>query len=405
MSRTGYFNHNMRTSVHCAAGSIIRIPALFDGLGAKRVMLLSDAGLKEAGLVEKIINIFNTMPSGNLPKLVGVFTDVAPDATCKSINQALAYAREVSADSILAVGGGSVMDAAKAVKYSLHHNLLDIGEVLQLGVKMESWPLAKRINIPHIAVPTTAGSGAEMTAAAVLYNEETKVKCNLIAPYIEADIAVLDPNVTVGLPPSLSASTGMDALTHALEAIASPAANHFTDAEAIAAAQLIERSLPLAIANGADIDARSSMLQASTMAINAFVGSMNAMPVHNCAHAFGAVCNIPHGDANGVCLPIVMEALPALYIPHVDRLARALNMAPGGIGGQELLDAIVAHIRAFQLEVSCAIDFSRWEVTPDCMTNVVQAIATDPVAAYYPIPSAVSQQIVNKALGNHDSSS
>jgi len=398
MSKTGYFQYSMRTAVHCAPGSIIRLPNLFAGMGAKRILLLSDAGLKQVGIVDQIVSVFENMSSGNMPKLVGVYPEVTPDAGCNAVNAALAYAREVSADAILAVGGGSVLDAAKGVKYGLHHSLTDFREVVSGGLRMESWPKAQPITIPHIAVPTTAGTGAEVSAAAVFLDEETGIKCNLAVPFIEADMAVLDANLTIGLPDFLTASTGMDALTHALEGVASPGANHFSDAHSILAAQLIEKTLPKAVANGKDVDARNDMMQASTLAINGFVASLKAIPVHNCAHAFGSLYHVPHGDANAVLLPIVMEALPEFYLPNAKRLANALNMDTNG-SDEALLSGVIERIKSFQQEIGCATDFKRWGAKVEDMEKIVMAIASDPAALFFPIPIDRIQKIAIKAAG------
>jgi len=398
MSKTGYFQYNMRAVVHCAPGSIIRLPNLFAGMGAKRVLLMSDEGLKKVGIVDQVIDVFENMSSGNMPKLAGVYAEVSPDAGCNTINAALAYARQISADAILAVGGGSVMDASKGVKYSLHHNISDFREVVSSGFKMETWPNAQPIPIPHIAVPTTAGTGAEVSAAGVYQDEETDIKCNLAVPFIDADMAVLDANLTIGLPDFLTASTGMDALTHALEGVASPSANHFSDAHSILAAQLIEKTLPTAVKEGGNVDARNDMLQASTMAINGFIASLNAIPVHNCAHAFGRLYHVPHGDANAVLLPIVMEVLPEFYLPNARRLANALNMDVEG-SNDVILAAVVERLKALQEEIGCATDFKRWGAKVEDMENIVMAIATDPAALFYPIPPDRIQQIAIKAAG------
>ncbi|NIB40071.1 iron-containing alcohol dehydrogenase [Pseudomaricurvus alkylphenolicus] len=398
MSKTGYFQYNMRTAVHCAVGGIVRLPSLFEGLGAKRVLLLSDAGLKQVGIVDKVVQVFENMNSGTTPKLVGVYPEITPDAGCDAVNAALRYAREIAADSILAVGGGSVLDAAKGVKYALHHNLTDFREVVDGGIRLESWPSAQPISIPHIAVPTTAGTGAEVSAGAVFLNEETGIKCNLAAPFIEADMALLDAQLTVGLPAGLTASTGMDALTHALEAVASPSANHFSDAHALLAAQLIEQNLPKVVQNGKDIDARNNMIQASTMAINAFMMSLNAIPVHNCAHAFGGLYHVPHGDANAVLLPIVMEALPEFYAANASRLAQALNL-DSNASGESLLADVVEHLRQFQQRIGCATDFKRWHVSVEDLERQIVAIASDPAALFYPIPVDRIQRIATKAVG------
>ncbi len=399
MSSTGYYQYNMRAVVHSGYGSIIRIPALLQGLGARRVLLISDAGLKAAGVVDRVAATFDTWQSGTMPTLAGIYTDISPDAGSSTVNACTAYARQIAADAILAVGGGSVLDAAKGVKYALHHQLLDIGDALQSGIRIEAWPAARHLGIPHLAVPTTAGTGAEVSAAAVILNEETGIKGGLAVPFLEADIAVLDPQLTLGLPPGLTASTGMDALTHALEGIASPSANPFTDAHCILAAQLIEQYLPAAVENGKDVEARTQMLTASCMAIDGYVAALNATPVHNCSHAFGALYHIPHGDANGVFLPIVMEVLPELYIPNAGRLARALNLPANGNSGAALLADVIGRVRDLQRRTGCHTNLARWKVQAQDMEQIVMAVATDPLAVFFPIPPEKIQEITLKAIG------
>ena len=398
MSSTGYFQYNLRTVVHCAAGATLRIPSLFEGLGGKRVLLLSDQGLKQAGIVDHVASVFDN--SGCGPQLVGVYTDIAPDAACDTLNAALSYAREIAADSLLAIGGGSVLDAAKGIKYALHHNLIDVRDAIQAGIKIEAWPLAGPMGVPHIAVPTTAGTGAEVTPVAVLYNETLGIKGNILAPFIEADVAVLDANLTRGLPPKITAATGMDALTHAIEAITSPNANHFTDAQALLSARLIVDNLPTAVHAGQEVDARSTMLQASTMACSAFSNALNAAPVHNCAHAFGALYHIPHGDANAALLPIVMEALPEFYVPQAQRLAAALGLDGGGNSGELLLIDVIERIVALQRDIGCASDFAAYDISPHDGDKIAAAIAADPAAMFYPIPVEAITGIVARAIGH-----
>lgn len=400
MSTTGYIQYNMRTVVHSAPGSIIRLPALFEGMGAKRVVLLSDQGLKQVGIVDQVIKVFENGQQGKGAQLVGVYDEIAPDAACDTINAALRYAREVAADAILALGGGSVLDASKGVKYALHHQLTDVRDAIQGGIKLESWPKAQPMGIPHIGVPTTAGTGAEVSCGAVLYNEETGIKCNLLAPFMEPDMAVLDANLTLGLPASLTASTGMDALTHAVEGVASPIANHFSDAHCFTSAQLIEKNLPLAVANGNNIDARNAMLQASSMAINGLVAALNAMPVHNCAHAFGALYHIPHGDANAVLLPICMEELRDFYRPNAHRLAKALNLVVDeSEDADTVLNKVIARLRAFQQQIGCLTDFARYNIPQADLERIIMAISADPAAIFFPMTPAQIQAIALKAMG------
>lgn len=387
----------MRTVIHCAPGSIIRIPALFEGLKAKRVILISDKGLLEAGIVDQIVDVFR-FNAGSSVALAGIYTDIAQDASCESVNRATAYAREIAADAILAVGGGSAIDASKGVKYALQHGLTDIADALQSGLKLEAWPDFPMSGIPHIGVPTTAGTGAEASPIGVFLNEKLDIKSNLISPGLDPDIAVLDANLTLGLPAFLTSSTGMDALTHALEAVTSPVANPMTDAHAFAAAQLIVENLPLVIEDGSNIIARSTMLQASSMAIDAFFGALNAIPVHNCAHAFGAMYHIPHGDANAALLPVVMEAAKPFYLGQGMRLAKALNLPAQNKSDEELVDDSIAFLKEFQKKVGATNNFSRWNVKAEDKEEIAYAIASDPAAMFFPMPAAMVDAIVDQLL-------
>ncbi len=392
MSSSHYYQYNMRSTIHCAAGSVIRIPALFEGMGAKRVVLFSDIGREQAGIVDQIKAVFASC-SSNKAVLVGVYTGISQDAACQSVNAATAYARSVAADAILAVGGGSVLDASKGVKYSLQHGATDIADLLQSGIKIDAWPSCQHSGIPHIGVPTTAGTGAEVSPVAVFYNEALGIKTNLVAPFLEPDMAVLDGNLCLGLPDFLTAATGMDALTHALEAVASPTANAMTDAHAFHAAQMIVENLPKVIDNGKDVVARSNMLQASSLAIDAFGGSLNAIPIHNCAHAFGGMFHIPHGDANAALLPVVMEACPEFYAGKGQRLAKALNLSQNG-SDQELLGNCIKFLKDFQQRIGCTTNFKRWEVNQDKQDAIYHAIASDPAAMFYSIPPTAMAKIV-----------
>ncbi len=399
MASTQYYQYNQRTIVHSGENCSARLPKWFSGFGVSRILLLSDAGLAKAGIVERVAAIFESNDNSAPSLLAGVHAEIAPDASFESVDIALQFARDIEADAILAVGGGSVMDAAKGIKYALSKGAANMAEVLSGPMKMETWPKAQPISIPHIAMPTTSGTGAEISSVAVLYNEVDNIKSSLISPYISADMAVLDPSLSVGLPPALTASTGLDALTHALETVASPRSNHMTFARAIYAAQLIEQSLPKAVSDGANIEARADMMQASTMAMDAFSMVIGPVPVHNCAHAFGATHHIPHGDANAVLLPIVMKMLPEFYLPSAERIAGALNMSCDELSGQELLDRIVAKLCDFQRSVGCVTDFSRWNVNEHDADKVLKAIVNDPGYGFFPIPEDKARLIITEAIG------
>jgi len=388
----------LRTGIYSGSNSRALVPSLFQGLGAKRVVLFSDRGLESAGIVEKVADIFKLTGHGTGPELVGIYLDIAQDAESRCINSAARYTREVGADALLAVGGGSVLDTVKGVKYVLHKGLADIKEAIPGGLLYESFPKANFIPIPHIAIPTTAGTGSEVSPIAVIFNEEIQMKTNIIHPFINADMAILDPDLTVGLPPAITAFTGFDALTHAIEALASPTATALTDAHALHAIRLIEKNLPVAVSDGANLVARMDLLQASLMGITAFSFALNAIPVHNLAHAYGALFRIPHGLANAVFLPVVMEFVPQLYLPKAAELAAALNVDVKDDSPQAALAKVVEKIRLLQHKVGLPADFADFNITEEALQETIPAVMRDPAALSFPMPkeliAAIGQKVV-----------
>lgn len=398
MLSTTFSQFSMRTAIYSGSNTRALVPDLFRGLGAKRVVLFSDSGLEKAGVVDKVAQIFDLTPHGVGPELVGIYLDITQDAESKCVNDATRYAREVGADALLAVGGGSVLDSVKGVKYSLHNGLTDINEAIPGGFKFESFPEATYMPIPHISIPTTAGTGSEVSPIAVIYNEEIKLKTNIINPFISADIAVLDPDLTVGLPPMITAFTGFDALTHAIEALASPNATALTDAHALHAIRLIEKSLPVAVSDGGNIDARMEMLHASLMGITAFSFALNAIPVHNFAHSYGALFRIPHGLANAVFLPVVMENIPSLYLPKINELAEALRVDVKDTDQQGALARVIETIRLLQHKVGLPTDFTEYNISEQDLQRTIPAVAGDPAAVSFPMPKELIQAIGQKVV-------
>ncbi|MBO8172969.1 MAG: iron-containing alcohol dehydrogenase [Bacillaceae bacterium] len=384
----------MRTAVHSGAGSRELIPDLFKGLQSRRVVLFSDRGLEKAGVVEKVVEQFKDADV----ELAGVFLDIEQDAASRCVNEAVHYFRDVEGDGLLAVGGGSVMDTVKGVKFSLHEELTDIKDGLQGGLVNLTWPEANLIPIPHIAVPTTAGTGSEVSPIAVIYHEELKLKTNIIHPFISADMAVLDPELTAGLPPFITAFTGFDALTHAVEALMSPSATALTDAYALQTIRLIEHYLPQAVENGENIEARLQMLQASLMGITAFSFALGPIPVHNFAHAYGAMFRIPHGLANAVLLPVVMEELPELYLPRIHEFGEALRLKVEGKHPQTVLAEVIDRIRDLQQEVGLPADFSDRGVPQDTIQKTVPAVQKDPAGFAFPLSEKVIVAVGEKVF-------
>ena len=395
MKTTSYFEFTHRPEVRSGAGSHILVPDLIQGLGGKRPILFSDKGLTDAGLTQKIKSLFDMVPG---IKLAGVFDEIQQDAKSSNINNGVKYFKECNADSIIAIGGGSVLDTAKTVKWCLNRGVNQVEYVLT-GNVLEVWPEAQPLGIPHVSIPTTAGTGAEISTISVVFNELLNVKCNLMNPYLCSDIAVLDPDLTVGLPPKVTAFTGMDALTHAVEGFFSTKATNFSDAFALHAAKIIVENLTTAVHEGKNVPARANMLQASAMAITAFQAAMANIPIHNLAHTFGAKYGIPHGLANAVLMPSVLKNLPSMYLSKINAFAPALGVVPNAENPQETLEQCINVINALREAVNLPASFDEFNIDAAHIPQLVPAVQGDPSALSFRIPDdiivKVSQEVIS----------
>lgn len=387
---------HLRTSISSGAGARSLLPQMIHGLGGKRAILITDKGLMQAGVAAQIIDLFKDL-QGSV-KLVGVFDEIEQDAKAENITRAVRVVKELQADALIALGGGSVLDAVKGIKWMLDKGYDDMEEVLRKSTR-EFPPEAQPINIPHVAIPTTAGTGSEVSPMAVIYNEKLGQKIVIRTPYLSADMAILDPELTVGLPSSITAFTGMDALTHAIEGYFSTTATPLTDSYALYAAQLIGENLPIAVREGTNLEARGNMLMASAMAITAFGFGNNGVPVHNMAHVFGAKFRIPHGLANSVLLPNVMAALPSLYVSKIRRFAEALGIENLSSNPHECLIKVIEFIRNLRQQIGLPETFAEFNLDPDALQTIVDDVQGDSAAGLFQIPADVITKVTEEVSG------
>ncbi len=285
---------NVPTRIVFGAGLSADFGSELAGLGGSRALVVTEKFLSGLGLPSRIQG---SLEAAGL-QFAGCFDEVVPDSEVELVERGAQVARERGADRIVALGGGSSIDTAKAINLLLSEGgrLLD-----HQGVQTLTRPL-----LPLIAIPTTAGTGSEVSTAAVIHDAATRTKVSFVDRHLAPALAVLDPELTLTLPARVTAATGMDALTHAIEAYVGLEASPFSDALAAQAIQLVYEHLEQAVANPSDLDARSGMLLASTLAGIAFSHSMVGV-VHAMAHALGGLCRVPHGEANGVMLPHGIE--------------------------------------------------------------------------------------------------
>lgn len=292
-----YYEFQNTTKIISGESAINNIAAELKFYNANSPLLISDEILKNIGTVTKIKDAINT---DNKVKVMAEYTEVTQDSDFKIINKLAQIYKENKCDSIVAVGGGSVIDTAKGLRMLISQCEEDINKLMGNEI------LKYGVHIPFIVIPTTAGTGSEVTAVAVIEDKIKNLKMEFISYFLLPDVAILDPEMTVTLPKKLAASTGIDALCHAIESYTCMQKNPISDAYAKTAIKLITENLVNAVKNGKDKKARLAMANASLMAGISFSNSMVGL-VHAIAHSLGAVCHVAHGDAVAIVLPYVME--------------------------------------------------------------------------------------------------
>lgn len=312
-------------------GSVNALPEIITQKNLGRVLIITDREIIKLGLIHRLEKALKTNGI-----FYTVYDKTVANPTTANVEEAVEQYLANGCDVIIGFGGGSSMDCAKAVGARIakpKQSLARMKGILKIHKRL---PLL-------IAIPTTAGTGSETTLAAVITDAETRHKYVINDFPLIPRYAVLDPKVTVSLPPSLTATTGMDALTHAVEAYIGRSTTYGTRKNALMAIQLIFENLEAAYENGSDIDARRNMLHASYYAGCAFTKSYVGY-VHAVAHSLGGEYNVPHGLANAVLLPFVLEAYGTSVHKKLHRLAAEVHLADKNdapaVGAQRFIEAI-----------------------------------------------------------------
>jgi len=293
MIQTQTFSVNQPTRILFGVNAVKQIGEVIAGLGGHRVFLVADPGLKQAGIIKQVEDLLD---AAKIPYTL--FDKVTPEPGLKLADLGLKLAKKHKTDCVVGIGGGSALDIAKAVSILLTNggkaeDYLGLGKIKLRGV-------------PKIMIPTTAGTGAEVTFTAVFINEKTNSKGGMNGDPLYPDAAILDPALTLSLPPHVTAATGIDAFTHSLEAFVSTQAHAISDMYALEAIGLISSNLGAAYANGFNLEARSAMLMGSLLGGKALATAGVGL-VHAMAYPLGGMFNTAHGLANAVLLPYVLE--------------------------------------------------------------------------------------------------
>lgn len=290
-----YYEFFCPVKIVAGSAALEHIPFELATLSASRPLIITDKGVRGAGLIEPVLAAF----AESAMDVVDIYDNVPPDSSTHVVKDIARVYREKNCDSIIAIGGGSVIDTSKGVNILVSENGTDLSEFAGVGV-------LKRPLKPFFVIPTTAGTGSEVTLVAVISDPDQGVKLPFTSYFLLPNVAILDPRMTLTLPPHITAMTAMDAMTHAIEAYTGMAKNPISDAYATSAIRKIAENLPRVLDKPGDTDARLELAQASTMAGIAFSNSMVGL-VHSLGHSLGAMCHLPHGLCMNLFLPFVLE--------------------------------------------------------------------------------------------------
>ena len=348
--------------------SVKDVGAEVDQLKCSKALIVTDKGVIEAGLAEKVEKALGA-------RYVGTFDGVPQDSGYHIVNDAAEIAREKGADCLVSVGGGSVIDTAKgmAIIVSEGGNLQDYQ-----GFQMLTHPIT-----PHIVIPTTAGTGSEVTYAFVIKDWEKNQKLLYGDDYLMPNTGILDPAMTATMPAMITATTGMDALTHAIEAIHALQAEPISDTMAYGAIRLIVQYLPICVENGDDLVARGQQQIAATMAGVAFSNAQVGM-VHAMAHCAGARYGVPHGMANSILLPHVMRYNMDEAADRYALVAEAMGVKEKGMSDEEATEAAVEAIFALTKRMGVPQKLSEVGVVEEGLIEAAEMALCDGAIVYNP---------------------
>jgi 4-hydroxybutyrate dehydrogenase len=302
------------TKVVFGPGALQRVPAQVARLKMKRPLVVTDAGVVKAGLAERL---YDVLKKANVP--YGIFDAVEPNPTEKDVFEGLASYKKQQCDGIIAIGGGSPLDAAKLIQLMVTHEPpLSRYDDATGGDKYVREDLP-----PTIAIPTTAGTGSEVSRSGVVTLEDTGRKTVIFSPQLLPKAAICDPELTVGLPPGPTAATGMDAFTHCVEAYIAAGMHPLADALAIDGVARVARSLRTAVHEGKDLPARADMMVAAMQGAMAFQKGLGAC--HALAHALTPISGVHHGLANAIVLPYVLDFNRGSCAGRLARIAVAMG--------------------------------------------------------------------------------
>ena len=362
-------NWNYPTAMRVGPGRLSELPNVCQEAGISAPLLVTDSGLATLPMVENAI--IGCRDAGLRCEL---FSNIKPNPTGQNVEDGVQAYVEGQHDGVIAFGGGSGIDAAKAVALMAHQSV-SIWELEDVG---DNWTRANgELIAPIVALPTTAGTGAEVGRASVILDESSETKKIIFHPKMLPQIVILDPELTVGLPAALTAATGMDAFSHSLEAWSSPLFHPMAEGIAAEGIRLVREYLPRAVRDGTDIEARTQMLVASSMGATSFQRGLGA--IHALAHPLGALYDAHHGTLNAVLMPYVLKANRSAVESRIERLGRYIGLGDTGF------DSFMDWVLSLRAEINIPSDLSELGIDDQQSHRIGQMAVQDPSAGTNPI--------------------
>lgn len=347
------------------AGCRKELPEVLKRMNLKKALVVTDKGLIKVGTTKLVTDILD---EASFP--YEVYSEVKPNPTVTNVQQGVEAFKNSNADCIVAIGGGSAMDTAKGI--GIVSNNPEFADV----VSLEGCAPTKNKSVPIVALPTTAGTGAEVTINYVIIDEERQAKMVCVDPNDIPAVAIVDPELTYSLPKSLTAATGMDALTHAIEGYITKGAWVMSDMYELQAIKMIAENLPLAVDEPTNPIGREGMALAQYIAAQAF-SNVGLGLVHGMAHPMGSLHDIPHGVANAMLLPTIMEFNMPMCIEKYGIIARTMGVDTTGMTAEEAAQAACDAVKALAIRVGIPQHLTEIGITEENIPALAAQAITD----------------------------
>ena len=365
-------NWSYPTAIRFGAGRIRELPDACAQAGIQRPLLVTDRGLAELPITRATLEVMKSAGLGS-----GLFADVDPNPNDKNLAAGIEAYRAGGYDGVIAFGGGSGLDLGKLIAFMAGQKrpVWDFEDISDWWTRADATAIA-----PIVAVPTTAGTGSEVGRASVLTNSVNHVKKIIFHPKILPSVVICDPELTVGMPKSITAGTGLDAFAHCVEAFSSPHYHPMSQGIALEGMRLVKEYLPRAYANGNDIAARAQMMSAAMMGATAFQKGLGA--IHALSHPVGSVFNTHHGTTNAVCMPAVLDFNAEMIRDRFD-MAAAYLCIEGGFEG------FTAFVQSLNDQLGIPRTLSELGATPERIDELAEMAIHDPSCGGNPVELSV----------------